>query len=224
MNILQRDLLPRGGFAGLKETRLIKDSRIGGDSETSDGLGDFVYLADARYLPYGQTNMHSHHEVDVITIMLEGRLNHEGSLKDGQSMQAGQIQVQRAGGEGFSHNEVNPDKSGNRLLQLWVLPETAGSLSAYKFYTLSQNEMTRIYGGSKAQSATFDSHTCIDVGILERNVVMVHTGEFLAYISHGEALLNGKKVSDGDLIRDHGMNLTVTSSHCYLTLITVTAY
>jgi redox-sensitive bicupin YhaK (pirin superfamily) len=111
MNILSRDTLHRGGFAGIKETRLVKDAKIGGKLDTWDGLGNFVYFADARYVPYGESGMHPHLEVDVITIMVEGRLTHEGSMEHGQSMVANQAQVQRAGGEGFNHNEINPDES-----------------------------------------------------------------------------------------------------------------
>ena len=55
MNMLSRDTLHRGGFAGIKETRLVQDARIGGKLDTWDGLGNFVYLADARYLPYGKS-------------------------------------------------------------------------------------------------------------------------------------------------------------------------
>ena len=51
-----------------------------------------MYLADARYLPHGETKMHSHKEIDIVTIMLEGRLLHEGSLKNGKSMSANQVQ------------------------------------------------------------------------------------------------------------------------------------
>ena len=134
MNILSRDTLPLGGFAGIEETRLIKDAQIGGNGSTWDGLGSFVYLADARYVPFGESGMHPHLEVDVITIMLEGRLTHEGSMEHGQSMVANQAQVQRAGGEGFGHNEINPDEDRTRLLQLWALPETSGSAADYKFY------------------------------------------------------------------------------------------
>lgn len=219
MNRLQRNSLPLGGFAGLEETRLIKDSQIGGDSNTWDGLGNFVYLADARYLPFGETHMHSHNEVDVITIMLEGRLTHEGSMEDGQSMVAGQVQVQRAGGEGFSHNEVNPDASRTRLLQLWALPENAGEASGYKLYNLDSNELTRIYGGSKEQSQSFDSHTVIEVGLLKRGKTITKAGEFLAYISSGEAKLNGQVVKEGDLVRGDNFDFTVTSEDLHLTLI-----
>lgn len=66
---------------------------------------------------------YSHKEIDVISIIVEGGINHEGSLKHGQSLGTDQAQAQRAGGEGFSHNEINPDNKKNRLIQLWVLPE-----------------------------------------------------------------------------------------------------
>jgi len=221
MKILQRDALTRGGFAGLKETRLIKDTKIGGDDSTFDGLGNFVYLADARYLPHGETHMHSHLEIDVITILIEGRLTHEGSLEDGQSMVNNQVQVQRAGGEGFSHNEINPDHSGTRLLQLWVQPETAGEASGYKMYDLQANKLTRIYGGNKSQKNTFDSHTIIEVGVLEKETSIHKQGAFLAYVSYGEAELNGSVIKEGDLISGEDINFKVTSHKLHLTIISL---
>lgn len=221
MKILHRDSLPRGGFAGLKETRLIVDNKVGGDTSTWNGLGSFIYLADARFLPNGETRMHPHHEIDVITIMLEGQLSHEGSLKDGQSMEKNQVQVQRAGGEGFKHNEVNPNSSGNRLLQLWALPENTGEPAGYKFYQLKNNELMRIYGGKKSQSDTFDSHTVIEVGLLNKNKTITKKGEYLAYVTNGEGQINGKTVTDGDLIYGDNFDFTVQSDQLHLTLITV---
>jgi redox-sensitive bicupin YhaK (pirin superfamily) len=221
MEILHRDSLVRGGFAGLKETRLIRDKSINGTDENWDGLGQFVYLADARYLSHGETHMHSHKEIDIVTVMLEGRLTHEGSLKDGQSMIANQAQVQRAGGEGFSHNEVNPDASRSRLLQLWVLPENAGEPADYKFYNFKENNLTRIYGGHKSQSETFDSHTVIDVGVLKKGKKVSHQGAFITYVTNGNALINDVMVKDGDLIRGHDFDLNVTSESVQLTVISL---
>jgi len=219
MEILHRDDLVRGGFAGLKETRLIRDKSINGTDENWDGLGNFVYLADAQYLPHGETHMHSHKEIDIVTVMLEGRLTHEGSLKDGQSMTAHQAQVQRAGGEGFSHNEVNPDASQNRLLQIWLLPENSGESADYKFYHFKGNQLTRIYGGNKSQSKTFNSHTIIEVGALNKGKEISHKGEFIAYVTHGDAEINGVNVTDGDLIRGNSFNLSVISESVQLTVI-----
>ena len=223
MNILSRDTLPRGGFAGIEETRLIKDAKIGGQNNTWDGLGSFVYLADARYVPFGESGMHPHLEVDVITIMLEGRLTHEGSMEHGQSMVANQAQVQRAGGEGFGHNEINPDESRTRLLQLWALPEASGSAADYKFYNTNDGELHRIYGGSTEQTNSFDSHTLIDTGLVQKGYQTSREGESLVYVANGEVVVNGQSLKDGDLIRAQGIELEVISEDVHLTLVTVQA-
>lgn len=219
MQLLSKDSLRRGGFAGLKETRLIVDNKIGGQNDTWNGLGNFIYLADARFLPNGQTGMHPHKELDVISIMLEGSIKHQGSMENGKSMQANQVQAQRAGGEGFVHNEINPDSVENRMLQLWVLPEVAGERASYKFHDLQKDKMIRVYGGSKSQSNTLDSDTIIEVGLLSKNKNITHEGEFIAYVTGGEGHLNGIDVKDGDLIRDEKLDFTVLSEEVHLSLI-----
>ena len=206
IQVLHRDSLPLGGFAGLKEHRLVVDKRVGGDSDTWDGIGNFVYLADARFLPKGETHMHSHREIDVISVIVEGRIDHEGSLVHGQSLNTDQVQVQRAGGDGFSHNEINPDDKKNRMIQIWVLPELAGEPAAYKLYDLERGELTAIYGGSKSQDKTLDSHTIIEVANLAADQKISKDGEFLAYITRGQGLLNGETVKDGDLVRGDHLN------------------
>jgi len=210
MQILRKDDLPLGGFAGLTETQLVVDSRLWSSPATWDGIGNFVYLADANFQPHGQTNMHPHKEVDVISVMVDGRIAHEGSLEHGKSLNANQAQVQRAGGEGFSHNEVNPDGEPNRMIQLWVLPETPGEPAGYKFYDLKLGHTTRIYGGSASRADTFSSRTVLDVGRLEKKQSISKTGEFLAYVTRGKGLLCGEPEKDGDLIR--GQNLEFSAA------------
>lgn len=201
VQILHRDDLKLGGFAGLVEHRLVRDKRINGGDDTWDGLGNFVYLADARFLPYGETTLHPHKEIDVISVVVEGRISHEGSLEHGQSMVANQAQVQRAGGEGFNHNEINPDDQQNRMIQIWALPETAGEAAAYKLYDLEHGEMTRIYGGPNNQSETMDSHTIMEIGMLPEGQDISRSGEFMAYVTKGTGTVNGEIVKDGDLVR-----------------------
>ncbi len=204
MEILHRDDLKRGGFGGLKETRMVMDRRVfegRANPGTWEGIGNFVYLADARFMPNGETGLHSHKEIDVLSVMVEGRIAHEGSLKHGQSMDGQDIQAQRAGGEGFSHNEINPDDTGNRMIQIWVLPERAGEPAGYKIYHPKEAKLTRVYGGSTDQDVTFDSHTLIDVGLLSVSEKIAVDGPFLVYITRGSGRINGETVGDGDLVR-----------------------
>ncbi len=204
MEILRRDELKRGGFAGLRETRLVMDRRVfngSAESGTWDGIGQFVYLADARFLPKGETRLHGHKEIDVISVMVEGRIAHEGSLEHGQEMGSRHVQAQRAGGEGFSHNEINPDDTENRMIQLWVLPERPGEPAGYKLYSPAEGAMTRVYGGATDQDETLDSHTLIDVGLLASGNNVSIDGPFLAYVTRGSGRIGDKVVGDGDLIR-----------------------
>jgi len=219
MKILHRDTLPLGGFAGLKEHRLVVDKRVGGRDDTWDGIGNFVYLADAVFDPYGETKMHAHKELDVISVMLEGSITHEGSLENGASIHAGQVQVQRAGGEGFAHNETNPDSSTNRMIQLWVLPEKKGEKADYKLYDIAQKKLTKIYGGSKKQSTTFDSHTVLEVGRFSKEHSITKEGDFVVYMTEGSAELNNVKVNDGDLIRGTNLHFKVTSEYAQVIII-----
>jgi len=219
MQVLSRKSLPLGGFAGLTEHRLVTDRRVFGARKapnTFDGIGNFVYLADAQFNPRGETHMHPHKEIDVISIMMSGQVSHEGSLEHGQSLKAGEVQVQRAGGEGFSHNEINPDSTKNRMLQLWVLPEVAGQPAGYKHYTLPETGVTRIYGGERNQSTTFTSKTTIDIVRLIKGENIRFDEEVLAYVSKGTAEFsdenNNFNAEDGDLIRSYKTDITATSA------------
>lgn len=205
IDILHRDKLTEGGFAGLREHRLVKAPMVFGPHENNDGswpgLENFVYLADARFKPHGETHMHNHHEIDVISVIVDGRISHEGSLEHGKDLVRDDVQVQRAGGEGFSHNEINPDENWNRMIQLWVLPEKSGQPADYRVYQPLPGKLTRIYGGDEIDNADFPSKTNIDVSLLSKGESIEVDGHFLAYITRGSGLANGEKVEDGDLIR-----------------------
>ncbi len=204
IEVLHRDDLPLGGFAGLREHRLVMDPKAWGgrvNPTAWPGIGNLVYLADARFVPNGETGMHPHREVDVISVMVEGRIAHGGTLEHGQELQPFDVQVQRAGGEGFSHNEVNPDGTENRMIQLWVLPEQLGQPAGYKLYKPKSGEVTRIYGGNSEQDETFPSQTHMDVALLHSGQLASFGGPFLAYLTKGKGTANGTLVTDGDLVR-----------------------
>jgi len=216
MEILTFEQLPQGGFAGLIEKQFVKDSKVFSPIRkgiAADGIGNFVYLADANFLPHGETRMHPHHEIDVISVMVEGEITHQGSLEHGQSLVVGQAQVQRAGGEGFSHNEINPNGSYNQLIQLWVLPENAGEPSGYKVYQPKKNELTTIYGGDKSQSETFDSHTYLKLANVDADTELSQSGQALAYLSKGDAIISGQTIKARSLIKvDDGFTYKALSA------------
>ena len=214
IEVLQRDNLPLGGFAGLKEHRLVMSSELFGeraDPYTWDGIGNLVYLADAKFDPKGETHMHHHEEIDVISVMVEGQIEHQGTLGQGEMLKAGDVQVQRAGSDGFAHNEINPDSTHNRMIQLWVLPEEKGQATDYRLYKTQPGQVTRVYGGENDQNDTLASHTTIEIVSLEPSQVFILKSPFLAYLTVGTGTDNSLKFEEGDLIRGDQIYFRATS-------------
>jgi len=211
MELLKFDDLPQGGFAGLRERRFVTDSRVFGahkDPAAAEGIGNFVYLADANFMPNGETGLHPHREIDVISVMVAGRISHAGSLEHGQNLDAGAVQIQRAGTEGFSHNEINPDDHENQMLQIWVLPDEAGEPAAYKVFHPAPGARTHVYGGSKDQQDTFYSKTSIDVANLRSGETVSQSGEAMAYLSKGSGLINDQPIAARTLVRASDIEFT----------------
>lgn len=215
MDILKYDELPQGGFAGLLERQFVTDARLFGDRKraaVSNGIGNFVYLADANFKPQGETGMHPHREIDVISVMVEGQVQHAGSLEHGQGLEPGMVQVQRAGAEGFVHNEINPDDSPNHMIQLWVLPDDAGEPAGYHVYSPENGSRLQVYGGYKNQTERFYSQTAIDVANIDAKQTVTHDGEVMAYLSKGSGIVNGKRIAARTLIRSDGLDFKAETS------------
>ena len=208
MELLKYDDLPQGGFAGLRERQFVTDVQVFGERKnlaTANGIGNFVYLADANFLPNGETGMHPHREIDVISVMVDGRIEHAGSLEHGVALESGMVQVQRAGAEGFTHNEINPDTSPNHMIQLWVLPDEAGEPAGYRVYSPEQGQRLQVYGGSKDQEERFYSNTSIDVAHLEKGQSLEHNGDVLAFLAKGSGVVNGEAIAARTLVRSNGL-------------------
>lgn len=218
MHIIHRNSLPRGGFAGLRETRLVMSPRIFSsrrESGTSLGIGRLVYLADARFMPLGETRMHPHKEIDVISVMVEGRIQHEGSLQHGQELNADSIQVQRAGGEGFTHNEINPDNFKNRMIQLWVLPETPDGAAVYQVYESKPGERKRVYGGAAEPAETIPARTIIEIAQVHAGSKLAQPGKSLVYMTTGggttsDSANDDQTITEGDLVESTDFNFTAS--------------
>src|SRR5437764_12839089 len=67
-------------------------------------------------------DMHPHRDMEIITYVLSGQLEHKDSAGHRGVVHPGEVQVMSAG-KGILHSEYNPsDEQAVRLLQLWVMP------------------------------------------------------------------------------------------------------
>ncbi|HEY9897813.1 MAG TPA: pirin family protein [Pantanalinema sp.] len=74
---------------------------------------------------------HPHREMEIVTYVLEGALQHRDSMGNGAIIKAGDIQYMSAG-TGVTHSEFNPsEQDGLHLLQIWIMPNQRGGEPRY---------------------------------------------------------------------------------------------
>ena len=83
---------------------------------------------------------HPHDNMEIITIPLEGDLEHKDSMGNSSVIRYGDVQVMSAG-TGIQHSEFNPNKDKPlKLLQIWVFPNKRNVSPRYDQITLNMNE------------------------------------------------------------------------------------
>lgn len=76
--------------------------------------------------------MHGHRDMEIVTYVLEGALEHRDSLGSGSVLKPGELQRMTAG-SGIRHSEYNPSKEASvHLYQIWLLPERNGLAPGYE--------------------------------------------------------------------------------------------
>ena len=83
---------------------------------------------------------HPHDNMEIITIPLEGDLEHKDSMGNSSIIRYGDVQVMSAG-TGIQHSEYNPNKDKSlKLLQIWIFPNKRNVIPRYDQITLNINE------------------------------------------------------------------------------------
>lgn len=87
------------------------------------GFGLLRVLNDDIVLPATGFGTHPHDNMEIITIILDGQLEHKDSMENGSVISKDEVQVMSAG-SGVTHSEFNPSKTDKvSLLQIWIFPK-----------------------------------------------------------------------------------------------------
>lgn len=160
---------------------------------------------------------HGHRDMEILTYVLDGAIEHRDSMGNGSIIRPGEVQVMSAG-TGIVHSEFNPNPDRQtRLLQIWILSERAGMTPRYDqaaFLAERRDGTLALIAAPKGQGGAVDLH----------QDVRIHAGRLAAggqatvalagsdrhawvQLGKGSMTVNGYALAEGD-----GLAITGESS------------
>jgi quercetin 2,3-dioxygenase len=104
------------------------------------GFRSLRVMNEDRVAPGQGFGMHGHRDMEIVTYVLSGALQHKDSLGHGEILRPGELQRMSAG-TGIRHSEFNPSASEEvHLYQIWLLPRAAGLAPSYEQKAFSADE------------------------------------------------------------------------------------
>ena len=153
---------------------------------------------------------HSHRDMEIITYILSGALEHRDSMGNGLVIRPGDVQRMSAG-TGVAHSEFNPSETeGVHLLQIWIMPRARNLPPSYEQKAFSEDERRgrlRLVASTdgRDRSVAIQQDTSVYAAILNPGSQIDHhlTGDRHAWIqiARGTLQVNGHSVNQGDGVR-----------------------
>jgi redox-sensitive bicupin YhaK (pirin superfamily) len=170
------------------------------------GFRSLRVINDDTVLPGGGFDMHPHRDMEIITVVLSGALEHKDSMGNGRIIRPGEVQYMAAG-TGILHSEFNPSPSEPvHLLQIWILPDKKGAPPAYAEKSFQQAPAGRLnlIASKSGRDGSIPINQDADLFI-----VKFSGGETVAHslranrhawlhVAEGELQINGQPLAAGD--------------------------
>ena len=151
-------------------------------------------------------DMHPHDNMEIVTVPLEGKIEHKDSMGNAGIIAPGEIQRMSAG-KGIVHSEFNPSSTEEtHLLQIWVEPKEQNISPSYeqRKIELKKNELTKVVSVNKVDDVIYiHQNAFFFMGKLDAGTKIEHTesssgqGTYLFVIA-GKIAVEGKELNAGD--------------------------
>jgi redox-sensitive bicupin YhaK (pirin superfamily) len=150
---------------------------------------------------------HPHRDMEIVTYVLEGALEHRDSMGHGEVLRPGEFQRMSAG-TGITHSEFNPSESeGVHLYQIWLLPERDGIEPSYeqkRFAAEARHNRLRLVASRDAAEGSLLIHqdariylATLDAGTHVRHELAPDRHAWLQML-RGTVALDGHPMKAGD--------------------------
>ena len=164
-------------------------------------------LNDDRVAPGEGFPTHPHRDMEIVTYVLEGALEHRDSLGTGSVIRSGDVQYMSAG-SGVTHSEFNASKTAPvHLLQIWMFPEERGLKPVYGQKTFSEEEKRgklRLVASPDGREGSVKIRqdnelyaTVLSKGEAVRQELKPERHAYVQ-VARGSVKLNGTKLEEGD--------------------------
>ncbi|HMG73280.1 MAG TPA: pirin family protein [Pyrinomonadaceae bacterium] len=150
---------------------------------------------------------HSHRDMEIITYILAGALEHRDSMGNGSAIRPGDVQRMSAG-TGVSHSEFNPsDSEPVHLLQIWILPQSQNLPPSYEEKHFSDEERRgrlRLIASTDGRDGSVKLHqdARLFAAILDAGQTVIHALGESRYgwlqVARGTIRLNEVELKQGD--------------------------
>lgn len=171
------------------------------------GFRSLRVINDDRVAPGGGFDTHPHRDMEIITWVLSGALEHRDSLGNGSVIRPGDMQRMTAG-SGILHSEFNPSPTeGVHLLQIWLFPDRKGLPPAYEQRAFAHGDLQnalRLVASRDGRDGSATIHqdadvyaATLDAGHAVRHELAPGRHAWLQ-IATGKVALNGQELDAGD--------------------------
>ena len=171
------------------------------------GFGPLRVINEDRVAPGGGFPTHPHSDMEIISYVLEGALEHKDSIGTGSVIRPGDIQLMSAGA-GVRHSEFNASKTDPvHFLQIWVTPEKKGLRPSYEQKSFSDDDKRgklRLIGSRNGREGSVTIHGDVDLyaTVLSAGAAVTHTiaegRSGWIQVLRGAVTLNGSALKTGD--------------------------
>lgn len=186
-------------------------------------FGSLRVINEDKVKPSQGFGTHGHKDMEIITYILEGELQHKDSMGNTSTIRPGEVQRMSAG-TGIFHSEYNPsDENPVHFLQIWILPNQNKLEPSYEQKMFADKEKRgklRLVGSQDGREGSVTIHQDVDLyatSLVKDEVIQYNTSnqrKVWVQVARGAVNLNNRSLGTGDgaaISEEESIALTATA-------------